>query len=336
MKDCRNYPLLEHNTFGMNVKAERFIEYESVEELLQIIASGVLTDSTYFHIGSGSNLLFCQDYDGVILHSAIKGFELVDETDDDVLVRVGAGENFDDFVAYAVEHGWGGAENLSIIPGEVGASAVQNIGAYGAEAREIIQLVEAIDCKTGIKRVFGNVECAYAYRQSIFKNELKGKYAITHVTFRLQKHPVLKLEYGNLKNNPDIHTIADVRKAIIDIRNAKLPDPKLLGNAGSFFMNPVVSEQEFLRLKSEYPDIPSYPASGGIKVPAGWLIEKAGWKGRALGRAAVHKHQALVLVNLGGADSSEIVALSDAVCKSVFEQFGVDIHPEVNFIGRNC
>lgn len=332
MKDYQDYPLLDHNTFRMNVMARRFVEYETVDELQHIIAEGVFASGNFMHIGSGSNLLFCNDYDGVVMHSAIKGFEVVDETDEDVLVRVGAGEIFDDFVAFAVEHGWGGAENLSIIPGEVGASAVQNIGAYGVEAKDIIKLVETVDYASGVKRVFGNIECAYAYRQSIFKNELKGRYAVTHVTFCLQKNPVLKLAYGNLKERNDIHTIADVRKAIIEIRNAKLPDPKVLGNAGSFFMNPVVSDEKFLQLKSDYPDIPSYPMPNGVKVPAGWLIEKAGWKGRSLGRAAVHQHQALVLVNLGGADSSEITALSDAVRQSVREKFGVDIFPEVNFI----
>lgn len=334
MKEYINYSLLQHNTFGMDVSAKRFVEYSSEDELAAVISS-LKDEKAVLHIGGGSNLLFKGNYDGVVLHSAIRGIEVQDETDDEVLVRVGAGEVWDDFVAFAVEKGWGGVENLSLIPGEVGASAVQNIGAYGVEAKDVIALVEAVELSCGQKRCFGTVECAYAYRQSIFKNLLKGKYAITYVTYRLQKHPVLKLEYGNIKsvlNNRDALSVADVRQAIIDIRNAKLPDPKVLGNAGSFFMNPVVSREKFEELQRVYPDMPYYTVEAGVKIPAGWMIDQCGWKGKALGRAAVHDKQALVLVNLGGASSEEIVALSDAVCSSVMDKFGIDIHPEVNFI----
>ncbi|MBR6198128.1 MAG: UDP-N-acetylmuramate dehydrogenase [Bacteroidaceae bacterium] len=329
-----NYSLLQHNTFGMKVRAKRFFEYKSVEELQQLIKS-VPIDEPLLHIGGGSNLLFTGDYEGTILHSAIKGIEVVDETDDNILVRVGAGVVWDDFVAYCCEHNWGGVENLSLIPGEVGASAVQNIGAYGSEAKDTIVLVEAVELRTGQLRVLGNAECNYAYRQSIFKQELKGKYAITYVTYKLDKHPVLKLDYGNIRTelqSKEHVTISDVRQAIIDIRNTKLPDPKILGNAGSFFMNPVVSREKFLSIQKDYPQMPFYEVDNGVKIPAGWMIEQCGWKGKSLGRAAVHDKQALVLINLGGATSDEIIALSDAVCKSVKDKFGVDIHPEVNFI----
>ena len=329
-----NYSLLQHNTFGMNVRAKRFFEYKSVEELQQLIKS-VPIDEPLLHIGGGSNLLFTGDYEGTILHSAIKGIEVVDETDDNILVRVGAGVVWDDFVAYCCEHNWGGVENLSLIPGEVGASAVQNIGAYGSEAKDTIALVEAVELRSGQLRVLGNAECNYAYRQSIFKQELKGKYAITYVTYKLDKHPVLKLDYGNIRTelqSKEHVTISDVRQAIIDIRNTKLPDPKILGNAGSFFMNPVVSREKFLSIQKDYPLMPFYEVDNGVKIPAGWMIEQCGWKGKSLGRAAVHDKQALVLINLGGATSDEIIALSDAVCKSVKDKFGVDIHPEVNFI----
>lgn len=329
-----NYSLLQHNTFGMNVRAKRFFEYKSVEELQQLIKS-VPIDEPLLHIGGGSNLLFTGDYEGTILHSAIKGIEVVDETDDNILVRVGAGVVWDDFVVYCCEHNWGGVENLSLIPGEVGASAVQNIGAYGSEAKDTIALVEAVELRTGQLRVLGNAECNYAYRQSIFKQELKGKYAITYVTYKLDKHPVLKLDYGNIRTelqSKEHVTISDVRQAIIDIRNTKLPDPKILGNAGSFFMNPVVSREKFLSIQKDYPQMPFYEVDNGVKIPAGWMIEQCGWKGKSLGRAAVHDKQALVLINLGGATSDEIIALSDAVCKSVKDKFGVDIHPEVNFI----
>ncbi len=329
-----NYSLLAHNTFGMDVRASRFVEYNSEAELISIIPE-LQSDANVLHIGGGSNLLFQSDYDGVILHSAIRGITIEDEDEDEVLVRVGAGEVWDEFVSYAVSHGWGGVENLSLIPGEVGASAVQNIGAYGVEAKDVIALVEAVELSSGQKRCFGTVECDYSYRQSIFKQQLKGKYAVTYVTYRLQKHPVLKLEYGNIRTvlaDKNSLTIKDVRQAIIDIRNAKLPDPKVQGNAGSFFMNPVVSREKFMELQQQYPTMPYYDVPDGVKIPAGWMIDQCGWKGKSLGRAAVHDKQALVLVNLGGATSAEIVALSDAVCKSVHDKFGVDIHPEVNFI----
>ena len=334
MKDFENYSLLNHHTFGMDVKAKRYVEYDSEDELVQLLSS---LQGKVLHIGGGSNLLFCGDFDGTILHSAIKGIEVVEdvEGDDEVLVRVGAGEVWDDFVAWAVAEGYGGVENLSLIPGEVGASAVQNIGAYGVEAKDVIAMVEAVDMASGEKRLFANAECGYAYRQSIFKQELKGKYAITYVIYRLQKQPKLKLEYGNilaaLEDKAQL-TVADVRRAIIDIRNAKLPDPKVVGNAGSFFMNPVVSREKYLSIQKDYPTMPFYEVDGGVKIPAGWLIEQCGWKGKSLGRAGVHDKQALVLVNRGGASSEEIVTLCNTICKDVHERFGIDIHPEVNFI----
>lgn len=332
MKEYKDYSLLTHNTFGMDIKAKRYVEYDSEEELKTMIPTLM---GEVLHMGGGSNLLFKGDYAGTVLHSAIHGIEIVEENDDEVLVRVGAGEVWDDFVAWAVEHGFGGVENLSLIPGEVGASAVQNIGAYGVEAKDVIVLVETVELSNGQKRVFGTLECDYAYRQSIFKKQLKGKYAITFVTYRLQKKPQLRLEYGNVKamlgEKEDV-TIGDVRQAIIDIRNAKLPDPKVQGNAGSFFMNPVVSREKFLSIQKDYPQMPFYEVEGGVKIPAGWMIDQCGWKGKSLGRAGVHDKQALVLVNLGGATSNEIITLCETVCKDVYEKFGIEIHPEVNLI----
>jgi UDP-N-acetylmuramate dehydrogenase len=332
MKEYKDYSLLNHNTFGMDVKAKRYVEYDSEEELQALIST---LEGEVLHMGGGSNLLFKGDFAGTVLHSAIRGIEIVEEKGDEVLVRVGAGEVWDDFVAWAVAQGLGGVENLSLIPGEVGASAVQNIGAYGVEAKDVIALVEAVELQNGQKRVFGTLECDYAYRQSIFKKQLKGKYAITYVTYRLQKKPQLKLEYGNIKavlgEKKDL-TIADVRQAIIDIRNAKLPDPKVQGNAGSFFMNPVVSREKFLSIQKDYPNMPFYEVEGGVKIPAGWMIDQCGWKGKSLGRAGVHDKQALVLVNLGGATSNEIITLCETICKDVYEKFGIEIHPEVNLI----
>ena len=332
MKEYKDYSLLNHNTFGMDVKAKRYVEYDSEEELKTLIPT---LEGEVLHMGGGSNLLFKGDFAGTVLHSAIRGIEIVEEKGDEVLVRVGAGEVWDDFVAWAVAQGLGGVENLSLIPGEVGASAVQNIGAYGVEAKDVIALVEAVELQNGQKRVFGTLECDYAYRQSIFKKQLKGKYAITFVTYRLQKKPQLKLEYGNIKavlgEKKDL-TIADVRQAIIDIRNAKLPDPKVQGNSGSFFMNPVVSREKFLSIQKDYPNMPFYEVEGGVKIPAGWMIDQCGWRGKSLGRAGVHDKQALVLVNLGGATSDEIITLCETVCKDVYEKFGIEIHPEVNLI----
>ena len=343
MKEYKDYSLLNHNTFGMDVKAKRYVEYDSEEELKNLIPT---LDGEVLHIGGGSNLLFKGNFEGTILHSAICGIEELSTVNcqlstvkGEVLVRVGAGEVWDDFVAWAVERGYGGVENLSLIPGEVGASAVQNIGAYGVEAKDVIAMLEAVDLQSGEKRIFAPQECDYSYRQSIFKKQLKGRYAITYVTYRLQKTPQLKLDYGNLRtvltNQSTVNSqlsIRQVRQAIIDIRNAKLPDPKVQGNAGSFFMNPVVSREKFLSLQKDYPQMPYYEVEGGVKIPAGWMIDQCGWKGKSLGRAGVHDKQALVLVNLGGASSEEIITLCNTICKDVYDKFGIDIHPEVNLI----
>ena len=336
MKTYTDYSLLSHNTFGMDVRASRFVEYESEAELQQLVTQ-LHEDEPLLHIGAGSNLLFKGDYPGTILHSAIRGIELVREDAGCQWLRVGAGVVWDDFVSYTVARGLGGAENLSLIPGEVGASAVQNIGAYGVEAKDIITQIEAIDLRSGAKRIFENSDCNYAYRQSIFKNQLRGRYAVTYVTYCLSKHPILHLDYGNIRsqlaqNIESQLTPSDVRRAIIAIRNAKLPDPKELGNAGSFFMNPIVPKEQFNALQSQYPDMPFYDVPDGVKIPAGWLIDQCGWKGRSLGRAAVHKNQALVLVNLGGAAPEDIIRLSETICQDVHQRFGIDIHPEVNFI----
>ena len=333
----KNYSLLPHNTFGMDVKASVFIEYESVEELKDLLGQSSLVEGTWLHIGGGSNLLFTKDYPGMILHSAIKGFEVVGENDEEVLVRAGAGEVWDDFVAYAVEKGWYGAENLSLIPGEVGASAVQNIGAYGVEAKDLIVKVETIEVATGKERVFENEECGYAYRESVFKHALKGKYIVTHVIYRLSKKASYRLDYGNVRSELEKRgcelTLENVRQTIIDIRESKLPDPQVQGNAGSFFMNPIVPRPLFEELLSQYPSMPFYEVDAErVKIPAAWMIDQCGWKGKQLGRAGVHNKQALVLVNSGGATGQEIIALSEEIQRSVFDKFGVRIYPEVNFI----
>ena len=337
MTEYTDYSLLPHNTFRMDVKAARFMEYSSEEELTAFLASGGLT-SPYLHIGGGSNLLFLSDYPGLVLHSSVKGVETAAETDERVELRVGSGVVWDDFVAYTVEKGFYGAENLSLIPGEVGASAVQNIGAYGVEVKDLVVSVDAVEAATGKKRRFTREECRYAYRDSIFKKELKGRYFVTYVTYRLSKLPVFHLDYGNVRAELEKDgmepTLANVRRVIAAIRSNKLPDPKVTGNAGSFFMNPVVSQEQFDRLQAEYSEMPSYRLDGNrVKIPAGWLIERCGWKGKALGPAAVHDRQALVLVNRGGATGRDVLRLADEVARSVKERFGIEISPEVNLSG---
>lgn len=337
MKIQKDYSLLPHNTFGMDVKASLFVEYASVEELKEVLAQYSLEEGDWFHIGGGSNLLFTGDYAGTILHSAIQGCEVLYEDADEVVVRVGAGVVWDDFVAYTVAHDWYGAENLSLIPGEIGASAVQNIGAYGVEAKDLIVQVETVEVATGEKRVFDNAACGYAYRESVFKLSLKHQYIVTHVSYRLKKTPCYRLDYGNVRSELEKRgcelTLTNVRQTIIDIREAKLPNPKVQGNAGSFFMNPMILRAQFEELLSVYPQMPHYVMDEErVKIPAAWMIDQCGWKGKQMGHAGVHDKQALVLVNRGGATGAEVIALSEAIQKSVFDKFGVNISPEVNFI----
>lgn len=337
MKEILNCPMVGKNTFGMDVKADRWIEYSSQEELCELLLHKERWSFPLLHIGAGSNLLFSGDFKGTVLHSGIKGIELVAEDENCVWVRVGAGVVWDDFVAYAVDHEWYGAENLSYIPGEVGASAVQNIGAYGAEAKDLIDTVETVEIATAKVKVFRNEECGYAYRESVFKKDLKGKFVVTHVTYKLSKHPVFNLEYGNIRTRLEKMgkevSLRLVRDVIIEVRKEKLPDPAVQGNAGSFFMNPVIAKEQYQELLVKYPDMPHYVVDENrVKVPAGWLIERSGWKGKALGRAAVHDKQALVLVNLGGASGREVMDLARAVVDTVRDLFGIELHPEVNFI----
>ena len=328
------YSLLPYNTFGIDVSASRFLEYASVAELEEYIAQGAVM-TPFLHIGGGSSLLFTKDYDGLILHSRIGGIEVTAEDSQTVSLRVGAGVVWDDFVACCVEHGWYGAENLSLIPGEVGASAVQNIGAYGVEVKDLITAVETVNIQ-GCERVYSVEECEYAYRNSIFKRPENKSVFVTYVRFRLSKEERYTLDYGTIRQELAKYpapTLPIVRKVIIEIRESKLPDPKVTGNAGSFFMNPIVAKEKLEALQRDYPRIPYYELPDGrVKIPAGWMIDQCGWKGKSLGPAAVHDKQALVLVNRGGAKGSDVIALSDAVRASVRDKFGIDIHPEVNVI----
>jgi UDP-N-acetylmuramate dehydrogenase len=333
IKHHTDYSLLPHNTFGIDVKAAHFVEFSSVEDIKSI--AGKLCDTRHLVIGGGSNLLFMGDFDGIILHSAIKGIEVVAEDDDSLLVRAGSGINWDEFVAYTVEQGWQGLENLSAIPGEVGASAVQNVGAYGVEAGDLIQSVECVSLSDGSERIFTKEQCRFAYRHSIFKAEEKGKYIVAYVTYRLNKKGKFVLTYGNLKEQCEALggvNAANIRRAVCETRAAKLPDPAEIGSAGSFFMNPVVEASVAEGLKSEYPSMPTYPAPGGIKLSAGWLIDQCGWKQRSSETVGVYSKQALVVVNLGGATGKDVIEFARQIQASVKEKFGVEIFPEVNVI----
>ncbi len=339
-----DYSLLSHNTFGIDARTSYFAEYETEEQLRELIRwyHSQHDSLPLLHIGRGSNLLFLGDFQGLVLHSRIFGWEVLSSSNpDEVLLRVGAGMVWDEWVENCVFHGWYGLENLSLIPGEVGASAVQNIGAYGVEVGEFIHSVEAISLNDGSKHVFSCDECNYSYRQSVFKGELRGQYAITYVTYRLSLNFTPNLSYRGIQSyiesqgqSMTMLTADQLRDAIIAIRRQKLPDPALLANAGSFFINPVVDTTLFLQIQSKYPEIPHYHVDEmHEKIPAGWLIEQAGWKGRSLGPAAVHQHQALVLVNQGHATGKDILNLCQAVCDDVRKKFGITLHPEVNFIG---
>lgn len=337
MKNFYDFNLKEHNTFGIDVKCRRFIEFESVDELLQIVNSLTDADKPLLVLGGGSNMLFTADYEGTVLHSAIKGHVAV-QTDEGIMLRCGSGEVWDDIVSLCVSNRMYGAENLSLIPGDVGASAVQNIGAYGAEAKDIILKVEAVDLQTGKMCEFTNEECEYAYRKSKFKGEWRNRFVITYVTYKLSEVFCPCLDYGNIraeleKRNIKVPTAEQLRNVIIDIRNEKLPDPKVEGNAGSFFMNPVVPKAKYEELVARFGNVPHYSVDdNNEKIPAGWMIDQCGWKGKSLGKAGVHSRQALVLVNRGGAEGKDIVALCDAIKRDVKDKFGIDIVPEVNII----
>jgi len=336
MKIYQHTSLLPYNTFGIDVTTDYFIEYESASDLQEVLRSETVKKNKTLHIGGGSNLLFLNDYKGVILHSAIQSITKVGEDTESVILEVGSSVIWDDFVGYCVENNWGGVENLSLIPGETGASAVQNIGAYGVEVREVIVEIKAINVETTNFKTFTREECRYGYRDSIFKNELKGKYIITSVVFKLEKKPVFRLNYQHLEDevlkNGEID-LQNIRKTIIQIRERKLPDPKIMGNAGSFFMNPVISKQQFKSLQASYPLIPHYfDSETKEKIPAAWLIDQCGWKGKKIGNAGVHDKQALVLVNLGGATGAEIVFLAEQIQQSVKSKFGIELKTEVNYI----
>lgn len=337
MRIEENFNLRAYNTFALDCRCRYFIESDSEEELLELASSYDLEPDKILLLGGGSNFLFTEDFDGTVIYPTIGGIAVVREDEESVWVKAGAGVVWDDFVAWSVEHGFFGVENLSLIPGHVGAAPVQNLGAYGMEAADAVYEVEAVDIQGACRVTLSAADCCFGYRDSIFKHQWKNKYIITSVVFRLKKRGEFRLDYGSIraeleKAGGDV-SLQSVRKAVIRIRRSKLPDVEEMPNAGSFFKNPVVPLRVAEEMKREAPDMPVYPLDGeSAKLAAGWLIEQAGWKGKTLGQAGVHDRQALVLVNRGNATGLEITRLANEIKKSVFMRYNVWLEPEVNIL----
>ena len=334
-----NVNLRPYNSFDFDALAKYFVEINAIDDLQTLIRSGELKKHKNLILSGGNNVLFQEDvFDGLVVYINTKGIEILRENENEVVIRAQAGEDWPDFVRFCVSKDWHGIENLAHIPGKVGAAPVQNIGAYGMELKDSFLRCEAIELTTGDKRVFTKKECRFGYRESIFKSELKGQYVITSVDFLLKKDTPLNLEYGNIKayleqNGIDKPTLQQLHDAICAIRDSKLPDVKQIGSAGSFFKNPVIEREQFEALQKDYPNIPHYPdVEGMVKVPAGWLIEQAGWKGWRDEHVGVYEKQALVLVHYGGGKGQDIVELAKKIQVSVETKFGIRIVPEVNFV----
>ena len=330
-----NISLKEYNTFGINVNAKRFVSIDSLYGLQQLLKD----EQDIFLISGGSNMLLTSDIEKLVVHLNLKGISIDRENHHDIYLTVNAGENWHEFVVWCISQGYGGIENLSLIPGNVGTCPIQNIGAYGVEVKDVITKVDAVEIKTGKLVSFSVDECQFGYRNSIFKNKAKGKYIITSVSFQLTKvKHNLNTSYGAIqseleKKGIENPTIKDVSDAVITIRQSKLPDPKEIGNSGSFFKNPVISKEHFEKLKQTHPNIPSYPVSDTeIKVPAGWLIEQSGFKGKRFGDYGVHEKQALVLVNYGNASGKDIYQLAQTIQRTIEDNFNINLEIEVNII----
>jgi UDP-N-acetylmuramate dehydrogenase len=334
-----NKSLKPFNTFGIDVTASHFITITSIEQLQELITTDLYKNERHLILGGGSNMLFTKDFDGLIIKVDLKGIDIVDETEENVTINVASGEIWQELVVHCVQNDWGGIENLSLIPGLTGAAPIQNIGAYGVEIKNVIKEVHAIDLSTGAMRSFNNDECCFGYRESVFKHDLKEKYFISSVTLTLtRKSHQFNTTYGAIHDtlksmNITTPTVQSISDAVIAIRQSKLPDPRVIGNAGSFFKNPSITQQHYQSLQKSFPQIPSYPSvNQEVKVPAGWLIEQCGWKGKKINDVGVHVHQALVLVNYGNGNGEEIFDLAMKILASVKEKFSITLTPEVNII----
>ncbi|OGT43845.1 MAG: UDP-N-acetylenolpyruvoylglucosamine reductase [Gammaproteobacteria bacterium RIFCSPHIGHO2_12_FULL_40_19] len=330
-----NLSLKPYNTFSIDVATRYFTAVNSVNALQNILSDEQWKTIPCFILGGGSNILFTRNFEGLVIHNQILGIEKIDETTDHVYLKIGAGENWHQLVLYCVENHYAGIENLSLIPGTVGAAPIQNIGAYGVELKDVLHEVHTLDIEKNISCVFNNADCQFGYRDSIFKNTLKNKHIVTNVVLRLNKNPVFHVEYGAIKEklNGAPLSIRAISDAVIHIRQEKLPDPKVIGNAGSFFKNPIVPEKLFLSLQEKYPKMPYFREENDcVKIPAGWLIEQCGFKGKRFGDVGVHAHQALVLVNYGDGTGREIKSLSEIIQKAVSEKFNIALSTEVNIL----
>ncbi len=336
MKVTKNKSLSPHNTFHIDIKTQYFIEISDIHDIIDFVKSDLHDIQPRMILGGGSNILFTRDFNGCVIHPSIKGIEVLSENEVTVTIRAGAGENWDDFVGYCVENGWSGVENLSFIPGTVGASPIQNIGAYGIEVKDSVITVETIDLESGKTKKYSNKQCRFSYRNSIFKSESQNRVMITHVTFQLRKDHRFTTSYHDLNKELDQYpktSLKNIRSAIIAIRKKKLPDPDTLANAGSFFQNPVVNSTKLDSLKLSYPDIPHFKDDdGNIKLSAAWLIEYCGWKGRRIKKAGTYKNQPLVIVNYGGATGREILNLARKIQHSVMNHFDIRLEPEVSVV----
>lgn len=337
MEIQNNYSLKKHNTFGIEAKAKQFVAIDNVAELKAVLKQNKFKEK--FILGGGSNMLLTKDIDALVIHIALKGKKIIKETDDFVWIECQAGENWHEFVLWTIDKNFGGLENMSLIPGNVGTTPVQNIGAYGTEIKDVFDFCEAMEIETQKMKIFTKEECHFGYRESIFKNEIKNQYIITSVVFKLTKHNhKINTSYGDItseltKNNITNPTLKDVSNAVIAIRQSKLPDPKELGNSGSFFKNPILLKTDFEKIHQNFPEMKFYEISENeVKVPAGWLIEQAGFKGKRFGDAGIHKNQALVLVNYGNATGQEILNVSKKIQETIFKTFGIHIEAEVNVI----
>jgi len=336
IESIKNIDLKPFNTFGFSAKAKEFITCTHIDQITEALNYLKQNPQPYLILGGGSNILFSKDFNGLIIHPQLNNISLLKENNNEVWLEVGAGIEWDKLVEYSVDKNWGGLENLSHIPGHVGASPVQNIGAYGVEAKDCINTVKGIFIDSGEAFELSNSACQFDYRQSIFKSQLKHKTIITSVVFKLNKQPKLNLSYGPVKELIEAngeHSLKAVRQTIIDIRKSKLPEPEEFGNAGSFFKNPIISQPAFNTLQNKFPKVPHYPIDeNNIKVPAGWLIEQTGWKGKNIGQAGVHSKQALVLINKGKATGADVIHLANTIIDAVKDQFNICISPEVNII----
>ena len=338
MNIIENYPLLKLNTFGIDVKAKYFTSVNTINELIELTKTNVFKDLELLILGGGSNILFTKNFDGLVILNNIKGKEIIDQNHQSVFLKIGAGENWHELVMYCVDNGLGGIENLSLIPGNTGTAPMQNIGAYGVEIKETFVELEALEISSGKIVKFNNSDCEFGYRDSVFKNKMKNQYIILNITLELKKNPVLNINYGDVKailesQNIKNPAIKEVSNAIIRIRQSKLPDPKKIGNSGSFFKNPLVSLNQLELIKKNYPNVVNYEINENeFKIAAGWLIERAGWKGKKFNNYGVHEKQALVLVNYGLANGMEIFDLSEKIILDIKDKFGITLEREVNII----